>query len=650
MYGTIEPRLIGLLHDPPSESYPSSPSLELPPLQDPNILKASGRPLLLEPDASKRDRKLGPTPNNHPQRSADLIPPIDEDKAHNVEKQKPGKISNRALGGSSPQSLRKILGDDIVTAAAPSPKKRSIAEGKDDFVQLPQPPKKHKAAKQVVPPIIQGLFEPPPQATLFPPIASSSFHDSHGRNTLNTVPLARKEVEEVGETLTLTTRESTTRVYAEKKSEDSVDKAPRNQKKKDVRPRKKWTEEETNNLLLGVQKHGLGHWADILEDSDFKFNDRSGADLKDRFRTCCPPELRGAGMSVTNPKQTDNKSLPARSKSSLMSENILIDDSDLIDKVSHDPAAGTSPKNQRKGRSHRKKVEDLVQLGIQGPFRKSGRRERRPFTEEDDREILEGYKVHGPAWTKIQRDPRFHLQSRQPTDLRDRYRNKYPEKFGRDDKGDTSGKENAVRPNASSSSFPSLDTLGKEKDPKQNTTPVKGSPPSHSRTNSSERAKEVYGREATTSSGNHLPSYSSFSSHGLRIQEIISTEQELSRTAPSQSQTSLDGFKETFGAFLDAPVTEPNDLPFSQSFDWGNSMTAPFPGNIGEMDISRLLLDETWIENPNPGPKEKQSMTDLNSTVVSGADAPSSQSYFTNLLCDPEPLVDMHESPFGEAP
>ncbi|KAH8667434.1 hypothetical protein BGZ60DRAFT_353018, partial [Tricladium varicosporioides] len=363
MYGTIEPRLIGLLHDPPSESYPSSPSLELPPLQDPNILKASGRPLLLEPDASKRDRKLGPTPNNHPQRSADLIPPIDEDKAHNVEKQKPGKISNRALGGSSPQSLRKILGDDIVTAAAPSPKKRSIAEGKDDFVQLPQPPKKHKAAKQVVPPIIQGLFEPPPQATLFPPIASSSFHDSHGRNTLNTVPLARKEVEEVGETLTLTTRESTTRVYAEKKSEDSVDKAPRNQKKKDVRPRKKWTEEETNNLLLGVQKHGLGHWADILEDSDFKFNDRSGADLKDRFRTCCPPELRGAGMSVTNPKQTDNKSLPARSKSSLMSENILIDD-----------------------------IEDLVQLGIQGPFRKSGRRERRPFTEEDDREILEGYK------------------------------------------------------------------------------------------------------------------------------------------------------------------------------------------------------------------------------------------------------------------
>jgi hypothetical protein len=37
--------------------------------------------------------------------------------------------------------------------------------------------------------------------------------------------------------------------------------------------------------------------------------------------------------------------------------------------------------------------------------------------------------LYGPQWTRIQRDPKFHLSTRQPTDLRDRLRNKFPEKF-----------------------------------------------------------------------------------------------------------------------------------------------------------------------------------------------------------------------------
>ncbi|KAF4630071.1 hypothetical protein G7Y89_g8074 [Cudoniella acicularis] len=649
MYATIEPRLIALLNDAPSESFPESPSLELPPLQDPNILKASGRPLLLEPDASKRNRKPGPASNTHPTCSADLIPSIDEDKPRRDTKQKPEKAPERALGGSSPQSLRKILGEDVTTSNASASKKRLIVENKDDFVQLPQPPKKQKAAKQVVPPIIIGLFEPPPQATLFPPIASSSFHDSHGRNTLNTIPLKVKEVEEVEEP-------SKEPPKNDSEATNTESKGPK--KRKDVRPRKKWTEEETNNLLLGVQKHGLGNWAEILDDSSFSFNGRSGADLKDRFRTCCPPELRGKGPASINFKKSEgkySKTIPPKSKSSLMSENILIDNSDLeTSTTAGDATSSQDPKGPRKVRNHRRKVEDLAQLGIQGPFRKSQRRERRPFTEEEDREILLGYQIHGPAWTKIQRDPRFHLQSRQPTDLRDRFRNKYPEKFRTEDKGDTSGKENVVDANQSSTNFTSRDRLGKENsDPKHISTPPKVSPPSsqpssQSGNRSGERTKEVSGKETTTLV-TYPPSYPSFpSTHGLRIQEIISSEQEISKSAPLQSQTSLFGFKETFGAFLDAPVVDSTDgMPFSQSFDWGGSMTAPFPGNMGEMDINRLLLDESWIDNPGSSGKEKQNMTDLSSIVTSSTDAPSSQSYFTNLLCDPEQIVDLQESPFG---
>src|SRR3954464_13511474 len=96
---TIEPRLIAVLNnDTPSDLYtilPSSPSLELPPLHDPNILKASGRPLLLEPDASKRNSKL---------QHAGLISSVEEDekeKAHNAKKGRSTGL-DRALGSSSP--------------------------------------------------------------------------------------------------------------------------------------------------------------------------------------------------------------------------------------------------------------------------------------------------------------------------------------------------------------------------------------------------------------------------------------------------------------------------------------------------------------------------------------------------------------------
>lgn len=89
----------------------------------------------------------------------------------------------------------------------------------------------------------------------------------------------------------------------------------------------------------------------------------------------------------------------------------------------------------RKRRVHRRNMEDMIKLGIQGPFKKSHRRERRPFTEQDDKEILEGLQIYGPAWTKIHRHPSFNLASRQPTDLRDRVRNKYPEIYANIEKG-----------------------------------------------------------------------------------------------------------------------------------------------------------------------------------------------------------------------
>ena len=628
MNKTIEPRLISLLNDAPSESYNISPSLELPPLHDPNILKASGRPLLLEPDAIKRTGKPSTNSQLAPPKHKSLIHPLDDDektqKGSDI-KQKHGKtIADRTLGHSSPQSLRKILDDNTDSAVIVASKKRNIVEtSKDDFVQLPQPPKKQKAAKQVVPPIIIGLFEPPPQAALFPPIASSSFHDSHGRNSLNTV------LPKVTELKDKSREESSNK---NEKAEPSQKKA----QKKDVRPRKKWTEEETSNLLLGVQKHGVGCWTDILEDTSFSFNGRSAIDLKDRFRTCCPPELGGKRTGTKSSQGPAGTKQKAKSKSSLMSENILIEEEEIgISSAGGD----TNVTNQRKSRAHRKKLEDWACLGIEGPFQKSGRRQRRPFSEEEDRAILEGYEIYGPSWAEIQRDSRLNLQSRQPTDLRDRYRNKNPDKFRSENKSE-SGKPGL---NRSPPGFPSTDGRGKENvmpTLNQYTSPfLLQGPEMNGHMNDS------LGKDMSSGSAPHGPSLHNLSNReGLRIQEIISSEQDMSKALPLQNHTSMFNFKDTDVTFGDQNGMDSSDsLPYTQSFDWNSSISAPFSNNIGEMDISRLLLDESWPDIPSSSSKEKQSYTDINSIITSSAEPLHNGPSFFNMLNDPDQIDD----PFG---
>jgi hypothetical protein len=585
MFTTIEPRLIALLNtDSASELLPSStsPSLELPPLHDPNILKASGRPLLLEPDASKRNGKPSGNAQLVSQHAA-LILNIDEEESKTQKSAK--SVGDRTLGNSSPQSLRKILdGSNEDSVASASKKRNIIPSSKDDFVQLPQPPKKQKATQQVVPPIIIGLFEPPPQAALFPPIASSSFHDSHGRNTLNTVPLKVNELDR-------SRQDDSPSPIVRKKKKDKG-KRPR-----DVKVRRKWTEEETNKLLLGVSKHGLGRWTDILEDPSFSFNGRSGVDLKDRFRTCCPAELRGKSPKDPNLKADDQgmengtSKNPRKNKSSPFTGNILVE-------------ADFSFSKSRRSRAHRKKLEDLVQLGIEGPFRKSGRRERKSFSGQDDHEILMGYEIYGPAWTRIQRDPRFHLQSRQPIDLRDRFRNKYPEKFRSDELKDS---RHIAR-----------------------------------------QAQKIDKSEKKNISSSQRPSLvqSSSSREGLRIQQIISSEPEVDKLTSKALSAQPQILNYGFGSFPDQAVEPTDGLPFTQPFDWGSgNMTAPFSGNIGEMEISRLLLDESWIDC---AVKEKPSFTDINRIISSNSHSlPQVPSFLNMLVSDEQMNLPASDTSFG---
>ncbi|KAF4124618.1 Myb-like DNA-binding domain [Geosmithia morbida] len=485
---TIEPRLIHLLNN---STTPELSNADLPPFHTLPLPDTDRQLPPLDRDASQNQRgdRFAATADGTPKRlphhhlvgedhgSARPPPPLSL----------PPDEANLGLGGYAGSSdlypLRILLresdavvdssfhlgtrgSDDItITAdaagatpsddAANKKRTRAVATSRDDYLQLPQPVKKQKPAvhASVFPPIINGLHEPPPHAALFPPIAADSFgeRDSGHLKSLHSSdkrPPADDSNSKSGQ-----------------KTPPETDKsqiASSSVRKRATKPRRKWSEDETNHLLLGVSKHGVGKWRAILNDPEFKFNSRSAGDLKDRFRTCCPAELRDAKGETSSPTATPSRSQqqmanPSKNKG-LHSENILHQEGDSAStqpgmitpptEAAVGPTDDSSSSKQKKTRAHRKKLADLEDLGIHAPFKKSLRRERRPFTDQDDREILEGLSKYGPAWTRILRDSSFHLLPRRPTDLRDRVRNRYPEIYQRIEKGiyqtKESGKSNDI--------------------------------------------------------------------------------------------------------------------------------------------------------------------------------------------------------------
>ncbi|KAL5088221.1 hypothetical protein Trisim1_006895 [Trichoderma cf. simile WF8] len=340
--------------------------------------------------------------------------------------------SSSASSSSSSSSSSNTTAATAEDPPSSANKKRPAIHIKDDFVQLPQPAKKPKAHQApFMPPIINGLLEPPPHVALFPPIESSAFDDTDaGQSKL----LHELSYSPPGPRLS--------------PEPDQPVAKPRATRKRSSKPRRKWTEEETNHLLKGVDRHGVGKWTNILDDPDYTFNSRSAGDLKDRFRTCCPEEMRVKEVdevkararrrqlrSKPRPKSLSPKKSPGKTVQETQ-ETLLAEGGSLSGK---DPAASIPFEFDdmpiKKSRAHRMKVSDLAGLGITGPFRRARRRERTAFSNRDDQEILQGLEKYGASWSKIQRDERFHLGTRQPTDLRDRVRNKFPYIFQRIEKG-----------------------------------------------------------------------------------------------------------------------------------------------------------------------------------------------------------------------
>jgi hypothetical protein len=207
------------------------------------------------------------------------------------------------------------------------------------------------------------------------------------------------------------------------------------QNKKATKKRRPWSADETTALLRGVQRHGKGHWTRILHDPDFVFDRRTPADLKDRFRSVLPEELKESGNHVKAACEPGVRTAVPLDMILDFDEDDDDPSKERIDSSKKKPTdsspthARSSTRKKTGPRPHRVDVEDLRKLGIEGPLKDSGRRKRTAFTDQDDQEILEGLETYGPQWRAIRDDPRFHLHNRKPTDLRDRMRNKYPDRL-----------------------------------------------------------------------------------------------------------------------------------------------------------------------------------------------------------------------------
>ncbi|EED13810.1 MYB DNA-binding domain protein [Talaromyces stipitatus ATCC 10500] len=502
------------------------PGLRIAPLRQPVSRRLWNTPFPLNPEIAAHSGKRTVTNGGStttPHVGANLperLPTLEE--FVNAARTSDASLSDNHLNPNAPPPPKTILPDFINLQTVEklpylfeetiSSKRRRIDGHSDYFssehLQLPVP----QAQNEKKPPpfgpfaILNGLNEPPPNAALFPPIEPGSLPSILTRPTIDSeLVFSEKHAEKQGDKRELRLEEildpnSLDRSNIDHLEEPKLDQLPANDENRTTsqnpadgngnpsekpidanepmspktrgRSRKnlrRWTEQETTDLLRGVVKCGIGNWTAILQQPELKFNKRSAANLKDRFRVCCPwaygaadpneatKEIQdtlasalmnaesltsgvGGKILLPDPRPKDSATISTElvETSSKLGEQLSASSASRSNQLSPTPAtvsgsgsqeslvpAKSAPTQSTKSKS------TLSSLGIAEPYFtiKSKRRSRRPFTPAEDEALLKGYAVHGFQWTLIQQDKHLNLSHRRATDLRDRFRTKFPNAY-----------------------------------------------------------------------------------------------------------------------------------------------------------------------------------------------------------------------------
>jgi hypothetical protein len=321
--------------------------------------------------------------------------------------------------------------------------------------QLPQLPAK-TTERARIPPLLQGLHQPPPlppSGRLFPPItdgasgfeqdirdrihSANASQEARSKRDLESAQTRSSELNNIHEIHGENDKDEqdvvppSTSVHVTDQDPafpvadpDEGHELPATTKKNRSRKRRKWSDEETKDLLLGVSRFGIGKWKRILQCPDYKFPGRTAVDLKDRFRVCCP----GEGLKSKRPKERQTSEDPsARAEGGSVTTTVMPSADAGSNEVSVSKKRSAEENGNDQPRSHPK----LVELGIHTPFAPSTRRSRQTFSTQDDENLLKGFEKYGAFWHLMRDDKELGFGSRHPTDLRDRFRIRYPEEFAR---------------------------------------------------------------------------------------------------------------------------------------------------------------------------------------------------------------------------
>ena len=352
-----------------------------------------------------------------------------------------GRLSDLLLDPSQQQQVpKRKREDDPVAPSMPAGPENALLT-----LPMPLQQQKKSAKRPRIPPLLQGLHQVPPQAqsTLFPPITSES--GAFGRDMGEGVGLraaggAKGSQEQPSDGPPNSAAEPNVAVSPDQvvgkdglkeipvttsdKENPSGTKAASG-KSKELRKRNRWSEQETKDLLVGVSRFGIGSWKKILQCPDFTFRQRTAVDLKDRFRTCCP----GEGLKPRKTKR--NSDAQQEASQTAAASQVTVSMSSNGDSTAQDTPQSTGSLRKNRGDSHRKGPAELREMGIHGSFTRTNRRERRAFTDKDDENLLKGFERYSSFWHLMRDDEELGFSTRQPTDLRDRFRIRYPERFAK---------------------------------------------------------------------------------------------------------------------------------------------------------------------------------------------------------------------------
>jgi hypothetical protein len=177
------------------------------------------------------------------------------------------RLARRSPHQSSTSSIAAVLNDE----ESPPRLGEHVSHRRDidqAVFTLPKLPAKRLAKRHRVPPVLQGLHQPPPDARLLPSISTEETQVFLSTSTGSKPAAVAVSADDTPSTVI---------------QQEPIESAATTQGNPDKRSRRNiWTDQETDDLLAGVSRFGIGNWKKILLCPDYQFHKRTAVDLKDR--------------------------------------------------------------------------------------------------------------------------------------------------------------------------------------------------------------------------------------------------------------------------------------------------------------------------------------------------------------------------------